>query len=408
MTQKKYYDLSEELQQRIEMDRRSGYQNPYRTRNEDVIRRKQDWDRNKLLRPSYVRDCDKILHAPYYNRYADKTQVFSFYKNDDITRRALHVQLVSRIARNIGSLLGLNVDLIEAIALGHDIGHTPFGHAGERFLNECYREHTGRFFNHNVHSVRVLDGILNRNVSLQTLDGILCHNGEFARQEYRPAPLEDFEHFDEKYEACYIDESSIKRLVPCTLEACVVRICDMIAYLGKDRQDAKRANLIKDDSIFDEQTFGKSNPEIINNLVVNIVENSYGKDCIIMDDAYYDAIKATKKENYEKIYLNEAVDQVYEQNVRPMFHEMYEKLLTDLKQGDRNSIIYRHHIDFVLENTISYGEHEYLEKSDADQIVVDFMASMTDDYFVDLYEYLFPKSSYQITYVSYFEDADEL
>lgn len=408
MTQKKYYDLSEELQQRIEMDRRSGYQNPYRTRNEDVIRRKQDWDRNKLLRPSYVRDCDKILHAPYYNRYADKTQVFSFYKNDDITRRALHVQLVSRIARNIGSLLGLNVDLIEAIALGHDIGHTPFGHAGERFLNECYREHTGRFFNHNVHSVRVLDGILNRNVSLQTLDGILCHNGEFAKQEYRPVPIEDFEHFDEKYEACYIDESSIKHLVPYTLEACVVRICDMIAYLGKDRQDAKRANLIQDDSIFDEQTFGKSNPEIINNLVVNIVENSYGKDCIIMDDAYYDAIKATKKENYEKIYLNEAVDQVYEQNVRPMFHEMYEKLLTDLKQGDRNSIIYRHHIDFVLENTISYGEHEYLEKSDADQIVVDFMASMTDDYFVDLYEYLFPKSSYQITYVSYFEDADEL
>ncbi len=130
MSQRKYYDLSKELQERILEDRKNGYQNPYRARDEEAIRRKQDWDRNKLLRPAYIRDCEKIMHTPYYNRYADKTQVFSFYKNDDITRRALHVQLVSRIARNIGLLMGLNVDLIEAIALGHDIGHTPFGHAG--------------------------------------------------------------------------------------------------------------------------------------------------------------------------------------------------------------------------------------------------------------------------------------
>ena len=401
---KKYYDLSEELQERIQQDREQGVKNPYRTRDEDAIRRKQDWDKNKLLRPAYVRDCEKIMHTPHYNRYADKTQVFSFYKNDDITRRALHVQLVSRISRNIGSLLGLNVDLIEAIALGHDIGHTPFGHAGERYLSECLQEKTGRFFNHNVHSVRVLDGILNRNVSLQTLDGILCHNGEFAMQEYRPSLMKDFESFDYKYEECYVDEEAVGRLVPYTLEACVVRICDMIAYLGKDRQDAKRANLIKDDGIFDEQTFGKSNPEIINNLIVNIVENSYGKDCILMDDEYYKAIKATKKENYKKIYFNEALDQTYENCVRPMVHQMYDKLLLDLQSGDRNSIIFKHHVDFVKENTSYYGNDDYFERTEENQIVVDFIASMTDDYFVDLYEYLFPKSRYQIKYVSYFEN----
>lgn len=401
---KKYYDLSEELQNRIENDQKNGVKNPYRTKNEDAIRRKQDWDKNKLLRPAYIRDCEKIMHTPFYNRYADKTQVFSFYKNDDITRRALHVQLVSRIARNIGSLLGLNIDLIEAIALGHDIGHTPFGHAGERYLSECLQEHTGRYFNHNVHSVRVLDGILNRNVSLQTLDGILCHNGEFAMQEYRPVPMEDFSHFDAKYEACYVDEAAIGKLVPYTLEACVVRICDMIAYLGKDRQDAKRANLIVDDSIFDEQAFGKINPEIINNLIVNIVENSYGKDCIVMDDEYYKAIKATKKENYKKIYFNEALERTYEENIQPMFHLMYEKLLDDLKAGDKNSIIYRHHIDFVREDTATYGADTYLENTEKNQIVVDFMASMTDDYFVDLFEYLFPESPYKIQYVSYFEN----
>ena len=403
MVQNKYFDLSEELQQRILEDRKNGYVNPYRTADEAVIRRQPNRDRHKLLRPAYVRDCEKIMHAPYYNRCADKTQVFSFYKNDDITRRALHVQLVSRIARNIGVLLGLNLDLIEAIALGHDLGHTPFGHAGEQYLSECLQEHAGRYFNHNVHSVRALDGILNRNVSLQTLDGILCHNGEFAMQEYRPVPIEDFAKFDAKYEECYVDESAIGKLVPYTLEACVVRVCDMIAYLGKDRQDAKRANLITDDSIFDEQAFGKSNPEIINNLIVNIVENSYGKDHIAMDDNYYEAIKATKKENYEKIYFNKGVNKTYENQIRPMFHMMYDRLLSDMKSGDVDSIIYRHHIEYVKENTATYGYEQYLDTTKPEQMVVDFMASMTDDYFVDLFAYLFPGSPYQVEYVSYFE-----
>ena len=96
------------------------------------------------------------MHCPYYVRYMDKTQVFSLCKNDDVSRRATHVQFVARIARNIGSVLNLNCDLIEAIALGHDIGHTPFGHAGERKLDEILYNATGRHFNHNIHSARVL------------------------------------------------------------------------------------------------------------------------------------------------------------------------------------------------------------------------------------------------------------
>ena len=130
-----YNKLSDSLQTRIRQDRKNGYQNPRRCANSAVIRRDPSRDKANLWRPAFVRDTEKIIHLPYYNRYADKTQVFSFYNNDDITRRALHVQLVSRIARSIGAVLGLNLDLIEAIALGHDIGHTPFGHAGERFLS---------------------------------------------------------------------------------------------------------------------------------------------------------------------------------------------------------------------------------------------------------------------------------
>ena len=161
-------DRSKPLQERIREEKKQGTARDFSCHEEDALRRDPGRDRPNLWRPAYVRDVEKIMHCPFYNRYADKTQVFSFYKNDDISRRALHVQLVSRIARNIGGVLGLNLDLTEAIALGHDIGHTPFGHAGERFLNELYHNRTNRYFNHNVHSVRVLDTLFCRNLSLQT------------------------------------------------------------------------------------------------------------------------------------------------------------------------------------------------------------------------------------------------
>ena len=363
------------------------------------VRRNTDHDKSNLWRPAYVRDVEKILHSPYYNRYADKTQVFSFYKNDDISRRGFHVQLVSRIARNIGRLLGLNLDLIEAIALGHDIGHTPFGHAGERFLNELYHENTGRYFNHNVHSVRVLDGIFNLNLTLQTLDGILCHNGEFECKEYRPAPLDNFDDFDKKVEECYVDQSAIKRLVPSTLEACVVRVCDMIAYLGKDRQDAVKARLIEDESIFDSSPIGSFNAAIINNLIVNIVENSVGKDYIRLDDVHFDALRSGKYENYEKIYNDGAVADKYDTIIRPMFARVYNALLDMLVKEDTNSVIYRHHIDFVNSRR---RDAEYL-LTEKNQIAVDYIASMTDDYFIDLYEFLFGTDC-GIEYKSYFDD----
>ena len=365
----------------------------------EPIRRDMTHDRPNLWRPAYVRDVEKIMHSPYYNRYTDKTQVFSFYRNDDISRRGFHVQLVSRIARNIGKLLGLNLDLIEAIALGHDIGHTPFGHAGERFLNELYHENTGRYFNHNVHSVRVLDGIFNLNLTLQTLDGILCHNGEFAHREYRPEPLSGFDEFDKKVEKCCIDQSVICRLRPSTLEGCVVRVCDMIAYLGKDRQDAVKARLIEDESVFSASPIGSFNAAIINNLIVDIVENSFGEDYIAFDTAHYDSVKRIKQENYEKIYLDENVADTYETLIRPMFRRVYYALLDMLAAEDKRSVIYRHHIDFVNK----YRAVKDYAATEKHQIITDYIASMTDDYFIDLYGFLFGEKSV-VEYKSYFDD----
>lgn len=399
----KYNKLSEELQKKIKEDRDNGWHNPHRCSNEAVIRRNKDRDKSNLWRPSFVRDIEKIMYLPYYNRYTDKTQVFSFYNNDDITRRALHVQLVSRIARNIGAVLGLNLDLIEAIALGHDIGHTPFGHAGERFLSELMEKETGRFFNHNVQSARVLDTLFARNISLQTLDGVLCHNGEFEQQEYRPEWNKTFEKFDADMERCYVEgQKANQQMIPATLEGCVVRICDMIAYIGKDRQDAKIANIIDKDYRFQDENFGTENAAIINNLVVDIIENSYGKDYLFMSKEAYKAIKIAKSENYDVIYKNEKINKKYEEDIKPMFWEIYYELLDQIKKRNKESIIYKHHIDFINESLKYYTGYAY-EKEEPNQIVADFIASMTDDYFIALHKHLFPDSKYSIKYKSYFE-----
>lgn len=398
-----YHKLSEELQEQIIIDKRNHYQSPYRCNDEDIIRRDKNHDIPNLWRPAFVRDIEKIMHLPYYNRYADKTQVFSFYNNDDITRRALHVQLVSRIARNIGSVLGLNLDLIEAIALGHDIGHTPFGHAGERFLDELLKNETGRNFNHNVQSARVLDKLFARNISLQVLDGALCHNGEFEMQEYRPDWNKTFEQYDKECESCYINGGrAIKSLVPMTLEGCVVRICDMIAYVGKDRQDAITAKIIDKNYKFSNEIIGSQNAAIINNLTVDIIENSYGKDYIKLSEQAYKDLKTSKKENYEVIYFNDKINLKYDEIIKPMFKEVYYALLEQLKSKDENSVIYRHHIGFIQEALKYYKEFDYL-KEEPNQIVADYIASMTDDYFIDLHKKLFPSSKYNIDYVSYFQ-----
>lgn len=400
--EKKYLSLSKDVQNQICEDRLNRLENPSRCQDTSVLRRLPGKDRANLWRPAYARDTEKIMHCPFYNRYTDKTQVFSFYRNDDITRRALHVQLVSRIARTIGGLLGLNVDLIEAIALGHDIGHTPFGHVGERYVSELFSENTGRLFNHNVHSVRVLDTLFARNISLQTLDGILCHNGEMEKRRYEMSAPKTFETFDGEVEGCYRSKENIDKLVPYTLEGCVVRICDMIAYLGKDRQDAAKAK-VTGDRPFSQGRLGATNAEIINNMTVDIVENSYGKNYLEMSEDIFQDLKTAKNENYEQIYRSDKQNDAYRTNIEPMFREVYNKLLAYAKSQDENSVLYKHHICFI-ENERKYYSGSAYREEEPNQIVVDYIASMTDDYFVDLYKFLFPSGKYRVNYISYFED----
>ena len=397
----KYEKLSEEISESIRLARESGIYNDMSFKDSDVIRRRNlAKDTATIWRPTFVHDIDKILHCPFYNRYADKTQVFSLCKNDDITRRSLHVQLVSRISRTIGAALHLNLDLIEAIALGHDLGHPPFAHSGEKYLDEIYFNYTGRHFYHNVQSVRVLDGIFPYNISLQTLGGILTHNGELLCEEYHVQPIANFEEFDSVVEKCYTSREFANKLMPNTLEGVVVRLSDVIAYLGKDRQDASRTRIAEESMFFDED-IGSINAEIINNLVVNVIENSYGKPYIKLDAKHFKALKKSQKENYELIYNNAAKLAGLNTTVRPMMAEIYGQMLDDLKSGNRTSPIFTHHIDYI--NSVHYKRENTYEGADPNQIVVDYIASMTDDYFIDLYAYLFPSSELKVEYKGYFD-----
>lgn len=396
-----YFTLDSAIEQAICDDRRRNHVNPYRAFDENVIRRQDNrHDIATLTRSAYGRDIEKIINVPAYNRYADKTQVFSFVQNDDLCRRGLHVQLVSRIARNIGSILGLNTELIEAIALGHDLGHTPFGHAGEHFLGKIYHAHTGRYFNHNVHSVRVIDKLYRRNISLQTLDGILCHNGEFAQQVLKLGQLTSFEQLDNLLESCYQDKNTIATLRPSTLEGCVVRISDMISYLGKDRQDALDRGIIDSIDVFDGDIIGRDNARMINNLTVDIINNSYGRDHIAMSQLVFDDLKRAKAQNYEKIYLNEGVIADSGNIVEEMFSEMFEKLHSDCVSGNENSPLFKHHVNNLVSKSKTIKPKDYLIE-DSHQIIVDYMASMTDSYFIALYSYLFPKSEKHILSQNY-------
>ena len=365
---------------------------PSATPNSAAVRRtERDSDVPTPLRPAFVRDAEKIMHTPAYNRLSGKTQVFSFRANDDISRRGLHVQLVSRVARDIGRALGLNLELIEAIALGHDIGHTPFGHVGERFLNDAFHARTGRWFFHNVHSVRVLDELYGRNLSLQTLDGIICHNGEFEQQRLVTSGLDSFELFDAGVERCMaLGDEAISHMRPMTLEGCVVRVSDIIAYVGKDRQDAIRAGLLGEDS-FDDGMGSAYNAWALAAFVADVVENSLGKGCIELSEEGFAELRRAKRENYEKIYGSAEVKGDLPSQVGELFEALFAHELESLAAAREDSAIFTHHIR-PLERHMSHYGRSYDWQGCPEQTVCDFIASMTDDYFVAICERLFPQA----------------
>ena len=328
------------------------------------------------FRTPFFRDIDRIIYSLAFVRYSDKTQVFSFKENDHLTKRMIHIQYVAKIARTIGRALGLNEDLIEAASLGHDLGHTPFGHVGEAILNEISLENNEGYFNHNVHSVRLLMYIENYgkglNTTLQTLDAIMCHNGEFASQMYE-VKKKTKEEFLKEYESCYKDRAAIKKLRPMTLEGAVVRISDLIAYLGRDIEDAKRMGLIdfSDIPLSIKENLGTSNREIVNTIVMDIINNSIGKDYIKLSDNVFKSIVELKKFNYENIYYK-AYTNEEKDKLKLMLNTLFNKYMADLENNNTDSNI--------IKSYLANMSDEYKKINSNARIVIDYIAGMTDDY----------------------------
>ncbi|WP_051554349.1 deoxyguanosinetriphosphate triphosphohydrolase family protein [Desulfobulbus elongatus] len=337
-------------------------------------------------RQAFAQDADRILHSRAYTRYIDKTQVFSLVDNDHISHRVLHVQLVSRIGRTIGRFLGLNEDLIEAVALGHDIGHPPFGHEGERMLSKICRRHGLASFQHNIQSVQFLDrferGGAGWNLTLQVLDGILCHDGEVHARHLRPDRRKDFAGHDREIAAKLADPAL--PLVPMTLEGCVVRLADTIAYIGRDFEDAIELGLVVRDEIPEpcRRVLGASNGTIVYTLVTDLLASSAqvrgaaaddaDSDCIGFSEEVGAALSQLKEFNYRRIYANPAFKPDFDR-----IQECYERLFAhylDLAQRAAHEGIDRSFLRSM--------SPAYVASHSPAAMVRDYLAGMTDAYFL--------------------------
>ena len=345
--------------------------------NRYATRRAQEERGATDYRQDFSIDVDRILHAHAYARYIDKTQVFYLVKNDHITHRVLHVQLVSKIARTIGRYLRLNEDLIEAIALGHDIGHAPFGHDGERYLSELCEKNGIGSFQHNVQSVQFLDRVERKgigwNLCLQTLDGILCHDGEVHDQMLKPVKQKTFDALDRELTAK--KEDPRYTLTPMTLEGCVVRIADTIAYIGRDIEDAIRLKLIERSELPPESVacLGNTNGTIVFNLVTDIIQTSFQKDYVAFSPEVSEALMRLKGFNLENIYLNPRI-KTHSSNLNELFGFLFEIYLNAIRKKDMSSVIFGRFLNGM--------SAEYTETHSDAEIVRDFIAGMTDEYFL--------------------------
>ncbi len=359
----------------------------YACKSSDAIRFHEMLDDVRL---NFSHDSDKIVNSYCYSRYIDKTQVFYLVENDHITHRVLHVQLVSKIARTIGRFLNLNEDLIEAISLGHDVGHTPFGHDGERIISGILQEKNEGIFEHNVQSFRLFHDLevygTGLNLTAQVLDGIICHNGEILKNEYCCNRNKTPDRLLDEYKKSLDGSFKSKDMVPMTLEGCVMRISDVIAYVGRDVKDAIILKLIKCEDIPKEITeiLGNDNEKIVNTLVTDLVNNSIDKDSLNFSPDVFNALNQLKNWNYDNIYTNPKKSS-QDEKIKKMFRTVFEICLEELHSGEKKVTGINHWYEKMSE--------KYRETNSLPRVVADYVSGMTDDYLMNIYkEIVIPKS----------------
>ncbi len=341
-----------------------------------------------VMRSKFAVDRDRILYSGAYRRYHGKTQVFSFTNliDEEMTNRNLHIAYVSQISRTIGKYLGLNTELIEAIALGHDLGHCPFGHDGEKALSECCQESGIGHFHHNIESLHIVDYISRKgkglNLTFQVRDGIISHDGEVHNTRLQPDKLKN-EAGIQEYISSKKNGLNVQWM-PATLEGCVVRITDTIAYIGQDIEDAIRFNILNRDELPKEQVafLGNTNSQIIETLIKSVIINSYDQDWIAFDAETSEHLLELKRFNYKHIYTDENVKKSNSIIYRTM-HLMFDKYIQDIRDNNKESKVFKHFLD--------HKTKEYLDRFTPAEQVRDFIATMTDRYYnEEIKEYMLP------------------
>lgn len=345
-------------------------------------------DEARDLRGPYFRDTTAIIHCSAFRRMKHKTQVFFAPKNDHICTRIEHVMHVSTIASTICRALNLDSDLAWGIGMGHDLGHTPFGHLGETILAKL-KGTAG--FRHEMYSLHVVDHLSNHgkglNLTYAVRDGIINHCGEKFEQYIEPDfTLKDLNSIHDRNE------------YPCTWEGTVVRMSDKIAYLGRDLEDAMRLGVISKDDVPAEASavLGSNNSEIINTLVSDVIRTGNASGKIGLSDEVYQAFLEMKDFNYRNIYRSEVMEAL---------HPGFERVLTVLYEY-LGEIFQRYGFESVKygaeANKLAAGFSRYVstmsdyyhtESIPAANVVFDFIAGMSDDYALDaLSEIMVPQS----------------
>jgi len=334
--------------------------------------------RKEDVRGAYYRDTTAVLHSSAFRRLKHKTQVFFAPSNDHICTRIEHSLHVSSIAQTICHGLGLDMELAEAIGLSHDLGHTPFGHLGEKIISEMMEENGLGKFEHEINSLRIVDFISKLNLTYAVRDGIVCHCGEKLTQSIRPSnKIKDLSKIKTK-----------ANLVPSTWEGCVVRLSDQIAYLGRDWEDAVRLNIIEQDSIPKAvaEVLGNSNGEIINTLVTDIIDNSAYSKGISFSDEVFEAMKEMMSFNYRNIYKSEILEG-YSRYFERLIHLVYNYLNELFEKYGMNKSGYmkeKNMLATAFYNNLAQKREDYIAfDGSLDKLVFDYLAGMSDNFCLD-------------------------
>lgn len=318
----------------------------------------------------YKRDVDRIVHSKAYSRYIDKTQVVYLVDNDHVTHRSLHVQLVSNFARGIAEILRLNLDLVEAIALGHDVGHPPFGHEGEGYLSELCQHYQNKTFAHPWQSCRLFTTIEPLNLGLAVYDGFLCHDGGMAGTKLIPRFGKTWQdHFDDLEQKLSDPDHNI---MPGTLEGCLVKLCDTMSYIGRDIEDAILLGILKREEV-PQNPLGRTNGQILSTLAQDVIENSYEQDYIAISPGVYEALQDLRRFNFQHIYKHPKL-KVESNKIKRSYSILFDLLIDDYNRKGEKSQLW---LGFLHNKS-----ERYLAETDQLQYVVDYIAGMTDSYFV--------------------------